>query len=127
MTTEEQRKPLVLIVDDDDAINGGLQMILESANYDTMIARNGEEAKEILQQQKPDAMTLDINMPELSGLELLDFFQGTDGLEGIKIILMSGQPEDELIEGVVAGADWVLQKPLDLSEVIKVLEDLLSK
>ena len=126
MSIESVNKPFVLIVEDDEDISKGIQLVLQAAGYEAIVAENGEVAKMHILDRKPDVMTLDINMPELSGLDLLDQLYGSDLVEGVKIILISGQPEDELVQGVVSGVDWVLQKPIDFISVAKIVDQLLS-
>ena len=57
----------ILIVDDEPDILSYLEMILKDNGYQTLTARNGNEALEILRKEKPDLVTLDISMPEASG------------------------------------------------------------
>lgn len=116
--------PYVLIVEDDADISKGIEAVLTTAGYETSVAGSGIEARTAILDRKPDAMTLDINMPGLSGLELLDQLYESELIEGVKIILISGQPEDELIQGVVSGVDWVMQKPIDFIGVAEVMEKL---
>ncbi|MDH5516407.1 MAG: response regulator [Gammaproteobacteria bacterium] len=116
----------VLIVDDDQIIYSVIEATLKQAGYSTLIASNGMEAKQILEQTKPDLMTLDINMPELSGLQLLEMMRPTEYLDGVKIILVSGQPVDELIDVIVSGADWVFEKPLKPEQLVKKVAELIG-
>ena len=126
MPNGENKKPLVLIVDDDEDICSGIRVVLENSGYETFVVANAEEAKIFLMDRKPDVMTLDINMPEVTGIELLDSLQGSDLLEGVKVIVVSGQPTDDLIDGMLAGADWVLEKPLDFIELLQTVDRLMA-
>ena len=126
MSSDNKDKSFVLIVEDDEDISKGIQVVLEAAGYETAVAENGEAAKIQLLERKPDVMTLDINMPGLSGLELLDQLYGSDLVSDVKIILISGQPEEALVQGVVSGVDWVMQKPIDFIAVAEIVEKLLS-
>jgi CheY-like chemotaxis protein len=57
----------ILIVDDEPDVVSYLEMILQDNGYETLAARNGNEAMELLREHKPDLVTLDISMPEASG------------------------------------------------------------
>lgn len=57
----------ILIVDDEPDVLSYLEMILQDNGYQTLTAKNGNEAMEILRKEKPDLVTLDISMPEASG------------------------------------------------------------
>lgn len=123
-TTE---KPLILIVDDDELLAKSIQAVLEESGYRTHMVFNGEDAEEFLLETKPALITLDIEMPGISGIDLLVHFKDTQILEGVKIILLSGMPIDQLMMGVVGGADWVLEKPVDFNDVAAKVNDLLGK
>ena len=69
----------VLVVDDEETIRSLIKQIMQDAGYDVTTAANGEEALNILSQQKersPDLVILDIMMPGLNGLEVLDIIRG---------------------------------------------------
>ncbi len=57
----------ILIVDDEPDVLSYLEMLLQDCGYETLTARNGNEALEILREERPDLVTLDISMPEASG------------------------------------------------------------
>lgn len=119
-------KPLVLVVDDDELLAKTIQAVLEDNGYNTHVVFSGEEAEQFLLEKKPALITLDIQMPGISGIDILERFNGTQILAGVKIILLSGMPADQLMIGVVGGADWVLEKPVDLEALVSKANELLQ-
>ncbi|MDH5394339.1 MAG: response regulator [Gammaproteobacteria bacterium] len=117
----------VLIVEDDKLISSVIEAVLEQAGYSTLMAFDGLQAKAMLEQKKPDLITLDINMPEMSGLEFLELMKPTDYLEGVKIILVSGLPVGDLIDALVTGADWVYEKPVAPDRLLDKVVELIGE
>lgn len=125
MPFDVTQRPLILIVDDDPDITRGIQAVLDDESYETVVADNGVSAKLFLSERKPDLMTLDLNMPGITGLELLDSLHGTEYLEGVKVIVISSGSEEEFVQSIVAGASYVLEKPLNFLDVASKIDDLL--
>src|SRR4051794_18193633 len=71
LSPEFPMKQTILVVDDEDSIRASLTGILEDEGYETVVARNGEEALAIVQKEMPDLVLLDIWMPKLDGMETL--------------------------------------------------------
>lgn len=117
---------LVLIVEDDPLISSILDTILKQADYRTQLAINGKEAIDLIKQHKPDLITLDINMPEMTGTELLEKMKKTTYMDNVKVILVSGMPADELIDALISGADWVFEKPVDPHLFLNKVNELIG-
>jgi CheY-like chemotaxis protein/signal transduction histidine kinase len=102
----------VLIVDDDE---NNLQLIakaIHSAGYRVVLARDGKSALEICESLIPDAILLDIMMPEMSGLEVCMRIRDLPRLSSIPIIFLSAAGEDEMIEqGLISGGSDFISKP----------------
>ena len=64
-------KPRILVVDDDAAIRDSLKMTLEYDGYDVMQAATGEEGVKLIEREAPDLVFLDVKMPGMDGLEVL--------------------------------------------------------
>jgi DNA-binding response OmpR family regulator len=126
MQQDKDSKKFVLIVEDEEHIAKGIQLTLEDSGYETLIALDGASAEAMLRERKPDLITLDIKMPGISGIDLLERLQNTEYLDGVKIILVSGMPVDELMQGLVSGADWVVEKPLDFDALLMKVNELLG-
>ncbi len=112
-------KTTILVVDDEEHVRKLLQRILEDAGYDVLTAGSGEEALNILSQQKehsPDLLILDIMMPGLSGLEVLDIVRGRFD---IPVIMLTAKQEVTTVrDALVIGADDYVRKPFRTTELV---------
>lgn len=116
----------VLIVDDDSSFRGTLVVMLREAGIRCMTAASGEEALKVVEEQKVDAIIADLEMPGMSGLELLNRVRQ----QHPHIVFLMATGVDDLRIGVQAmkrGADDYLVKPLDLDVVVAGLERALER
>ncbi len=101
----------LLIVDDDPSIIAGLQALLED-EWDVRTATNGREARAAFADSSPDVALLDVNLPDVSGIELLHDLKMYS--EAVAVIMMSGRGTfDRVVESMRLGAETFLQKPFD--------------
>ena len=110
---------IILVVDDNTDIVAIVQTILEANGYEVMAAYNGAEALAQLATHKPDLMVLDIMMPEMSGLEVLERIRETPSLARIPVILLTAKDEDEdLLSGYQSGANYYIPKPFTSEQLL---------
>ena len=112
-------KTTILVVDDEEHVRKLLQRILEDAGYDVLMAGSGEEALSILSQQKersPDLVILDIMMPGLNGLEVLDIIRGRFDIP--VIMLTAKQAVTTVRDALAIGADDYVRKPFRTTELV---------
>lgn len=112
------RKKLILVIDDDANLAKIMRRTLEKAGYETVYANNGFEAGVCLGHYDPDLITLDIQMPEMDGGEVLACIRRTDYLSHLKVLVVSGLDEDILNLFMARGADDFLNKPFANSELL---------
>ena len=111
----------VLIVDDDPAIASAFRRVLEAAGYCVQIANRGEAGIEAIMQQAFDVVISDIQMPGMTGVELLRAIRGFD--LDVPVILMTGAPTVETaIEAVNLGALQYLSKPTPNQVLVQAVE-----
>lgn len=117
----------ILLVEDEQIIIDLLQRKLMEEGYDVSVAKNGEEGVEMMQGDKPDLVLLDIVMPKMGGLEVMEEMQKNPDLKRIPVIVVSnsGQPV-ELDRAKRLGAkDWLIKTEFDPQEVIdKVINQI---
>jgi putative two-component system response regulator len=107
----------VLIVDDYAPNLYGLGRLLE-AHYTVLSASNGREALEIVRDERPDLVLLDVVMPGLSGLDVCAELKQNADTRFLPVVLISGAQEREArLAGLDAGADDFLNKPIDPEEL----------
>lgn len=107
---------LILVVDDNKEIRDIVRLYLINSGFQVIEASNGREAMEILCKNPVDLLILDIMMPEMDGIEVLDAV-GQD--RDFPIIFLSAKSSvKEKIEGLYLGADDYLAKPFDPAELV---------
>jgi CheY-like chemotaxis protein len=113
--------PLVLIVDDEDALSDVLAELLALHRFRTMRARDGAEALRLLRSVRPDVVLLDLMMPVMNGLETLEAMRSDPSTAHLPVIVSSAS-----IRGneKIAGADLVLRKPFDFDEMLSAVRRL---
>jgi len=93
----------ILVVDDDAGVRETLALLLTAAGYKTSAAKNGFDALQKLRESTPTLMLCDLDMPDMSGYELLSIVRRR--FPGIPVIAMSGMyPDDTVPQGVIADA-----------------------
>lgn len=103
----------VLVVDDDLTVQETLQRFLEQKGYEVHTAADGEAALEAVQRLGPDIMLLDIRMPGMDGLEVLQRIR--DEEIDVGVIMISGQADEETARRTLEqGAADYITKPFDL-------------
>ncbi len=121
----ENKKIKVLIVDDHSLMRQGLEQILELEDGLSVIgqASNGEQAIEKTIKESPDVILLDINMPKLTGIEVLRRIKDM-GIESKVIMLTIHNDREYLYETVNMGADGYVLKDADSDTLIKAIKDV---
>ena len=120
----------VLIVEDEAVVALLMEETLQAEGFETRIATNGFEAGQLLSTFEPDVMTLDLKMPGMPGIEVLETLQSGEGNKKLGILVVSGMPENELNEALAKGADQAISKPFrneDLLDCIKKLIEAPSR
>lgn len=123
--TQEKK---ILIVDDDPAIVMSLEFLLRKAGYNVFIALSGLEAIEIVKEQVPELVLLDIMMPDVNGYEVCDFIKEEDQYKHAKVIFLSAKSRDEDIKlAYKKGADLFIIKPFSTRRLMEKITSLLNK
>jgi DNA-binding response OmpR family regulator len=124
----DNRKAVVLVVDDEAVIADALAMILEQSGLRALVAYDGKSALEIAITVPPDLLLTDVAMPGMNGIDLALAIRHT--LPKCKILLFSGQASTKDLLGTArdAGQDFtILAKPLHPTELLARVSDTLSK
>lgn len=119
------RKPLILAVDDIPVNQLLIKSQLRFSRYDVITASGGREALELIVEHHPDAVLLDIMMPEMDGLEVLEAIRSNPETENLPVIMLTSLSEMEYHNSADAkGANGYLTKPLVSSQLIETLDSL---
>jgi two-component system sensor histidine kinase/response regulator len=116
------------MVDDDDVILSTFSMALRNAGYRVFEAKTGLTALEVAQEQLPDLIISDINMPGGDGEALLHHIRQHPDLSHKQVVLMTGQGDQRTSRrGMEAGADDFLVKPIGLAALLSCVEARLKR
>lgn len=126
----------ILVVDDNPDILNVIALVLETHNFDTVVAQNGKVALEILRHTEVDMVITDIIMPEIEGIGLIREIRKKD--IPIKILAISGGDQGYMDKDKgnkfayldmanALGADQTLRKPFENAELINVVKQLLNE
>ena len=126
LISPEQKLPLVLLAEDNEANIMTISSYLKAKGYEIIIARNGVEAIEKSKRERPDLVLMDIQMPEIDGLQAIKEIRQQQELENIPIIaltalVMQGDREKCL----ESGASEYMTKPVKLSQLTMKIHQLL--
>ncbi|MEW6200872.1 MAG: response regulator [bacterium] len=126
----------VLIVEDVEEFSTFLKTVLEDNGYTVMTASNGNEGEDMLAREKPDLVTLDLMMPEKSGIKLYRELRTKPEWKDIPVIIITGVTQDThnmidfrtFFKGrSIAEPDGYLEKPIGADEIIKTVQKVLTE
>lgn len=107
----------VLIIEDERAVARGLEYALMSEGFGVLWARDGREALALTTQEKPDAILLDIRLPDISGFDVCRQLRASGHRQPILMLTARDEEVDKVL-GLELGADDYIVKPYSLREVI---------
>ncbi len=117
----------ILIVEDNPQNMKVELMTLRPYGYTLLQATNGEEALQIAMRDKPDLIIMDIQLPKMSGLEVIERLRKMPGFNHLPIIAVTAYAMKGDKEKVIeAGCDAYLSKPINTRELPKVVAEMLS-
>ncbi|MGD8812929.1 MAG: response regulator [Anaerolineales bacterium] len=114
---------LAWIIDDDDEMLHAIQLMLQILDFEVAIFREARSAVNQLHQGKhPDVIVLDIRMPEVSGIDMLEYLRLHDETRSIPVVMLSTESADvQVDEAMQKGADGYVFKPVSIEELERVL------
>lgn len=115
----------ILIVDDEPNILLSLEFLFKKEGYQVLIARDGEEAMQLIENQIPELIILDIMMPKVDGYEVCAYVKKNYPKTQV-IFLSAKSKEKDLKKGLALGADRYLTKPFSTKEIVAEVKNLLN-
>jgi two-component system cell cycle response regulator DivK len=126
-TVENTPMSTVLIVDDAEANRRLTGMVLRNAGYTIHVARDGIEALEIITQERPDLVLLDLQMPRMNGWELSQYLKTDAELRSIPLIALTGHGNLS-DQAEFRSANWAgsISKPFDIFDLVETVGQLIG-
>ena len=128
-----EKEPYVLIVDDDPDILEGIITVLETQSYRLATARDGKKCMEMIEEEVPDLLILDLLMPRMDGWGVIRELRSEPRYTNIPIMVLTTVIEDasrrryELETGMAMDIQDYVQKPVQPAELIRLVEKLLHQ
>jgi DNA-binding response OmpR family regulator len=120
-------EPLILVADDDEDILLLVTTRLRRDGFNVVSASRGDEALAVAREHKPVLAVLDIGMPGLDGLEVLEHIRADDALRGMLVLLLTAKAqESDVRRGYDSGADAYIKKPFSPAELSTRVRALLD-
>jgi CheY-like chemotaxis protein len=119
----------IWIIDDDEEMGRAIGLMLQLLECETTMFFSARTAVQVLLSgTSPDLMIVDVNMPEVSGLDLIEFLRRRPEWKDTPIIMLSSEAADTMVDKALRlGADDYILKPVTLDELEKAMDNAFSK
>ncbi|MBS3764576.1 MAG: response regulator [Planctomycetes bacterium] len=115
----------ILVVDDDPDIRGFLTELLEDAGYRVVCARTAREAVEVLERETPDAIILDLKLPDMPGPKVMEEADRLD--KNLPVVIHTGYPDSELMAKALEHSPvTVVSKPASKKQLLRAVKTALG-
>lgn len=119
MTTTPSPRARIVVADDDATLLKTLVYILRNEDHDVIPVEGGEQLLEVIGRETPDLVMLDIMMPKIDGLQLLERIRANPAWEGLPVLMISSMPPEEATSRSLGlGADDFVSKPFRVKELV---------
>jgi two-component system alkaline phosphatase synthesis response regulator PhoP len=109
----------ILVVDDNDDNVRIVGEMLRTRGFGVRVAHDGASALRSIEEQRPDVVLLDVMMPEMDGIEVLDRIRANPQLANVPVILVTAKSQDEdVLAGYKIGADYYITKPFTARQLL---------
>lgn len=116
----------ILLVDDEPNILLSLDFLMRKAGYQVLLARNGTEALQSIEEHLPKLVILDIMMPDVDGYQICKTIKSTKKFQSIKVLFLSAKSKDsDIAKGINIGADAYITKPFANKNLLDKVKELL--
>jgi DNA-binding response OmpR family regulator len=128
MSKKETHK--ILVVEDEQDLREAIETALNDEGFDVISAEKGKEALEIALKEKPDLVLLDLQIPEMNGVEVLEKIrEDKDWGKYTKIIVLTALDDMEKVAEVLekGGNDYILKRDISLEKIMEKVKERLGK
>jgi chemosensory pili system protein ChpA (sensor histidine kinase/response regulator) len=122
-----QATPHIMIVDDSLSVRKSLSLLVEDAGFETLLAKDGLEAIEVMSQTRPNVMLVDMEMPRMNGLELTAHVRANEATQNMPIFMITSRTTEKHREQAEAvGVNAYLTKPYQENELLSLIDKALA-
>jgi two-component system, cell cycle response regulator DivK len=115
--------PQVLVVEDNERNMKLFRDVLQASGYRTLEATTGERAVELVFEHRPDLVLMDIQLPDIDGVEALDRLRADDRFASVPVLALTAQAmEGDRERFLAAGFDGYLSKPVNIAEFVTTVQ-----
>lgn len=121
-------KKTILIAEDEKSLSKALTDKFSSENFDVVSVSNGKECLEVLENQKPDFLILDLVMPEMDGLELLDKISSNEDMKNLPVLVLTNLSDMDKISQVIEKGvhDYLVKSDNSLDSIVEKVKERLK-
>jgi len=108
----------ILVCEDEEILLTSLEFRLRKNGFEVITAKDGKEALQMVEDEKPDLLVADVMMPHLTGLQLVDYMRNDLDLDTPVIIISALEEEETVLEAFRCGANDFISKPFKPTELV---------
>lgn len=118
----------LLIADDEPNILISLEYLMKREGFEVLVARDGEEALELLRRERPRLVLLDVMMPKKTGFEVCQELRADEALRDTLVLMLTAKGRDtDVAKGLGVGADAYMTKPFSTKELVQKVRGMLEE
>ena len=118
----------ILIADDEPNILLSLDYLMKREGFDVLLARDGDEALDMLRRERPTLVLLDVMMPGKTGIEVCQALRADETLRDTLVLMLTAKGrETDVAKGLGVGADAYMTKPFSTRELVQAVRALLLR
>ena len=117
----------ILIADDEPNILISLEYLMKREGYEVHVARDGQEALDVMRRERPRLVLLDVMMPRKTGFEVCQELRSDDTIKDTLVLMLTAKGRDtDIAKGLGVGADAYMTKPFSTKELGQKVRDMLA-
>ena len=124
----EERRPKVLIIDDDPTVTGAISIGLSRLGYRTVTASDGLTGMQLVETEQPSLVLMDVGLPDADGLELCRRMADDPAWADTPVIIVSGADREDIVrESRAAGGHYFVRKPYDPNALLVLIDRAIAE
>ena len=118
----------ILIADDEPNILISLEFLMKREGYEVLLARDGQEAMDVIARERPALVLLDVMMPIKSGFDVCRELRASEALRDTLVLMLTAKGRDtDVAKGMALGANAYMTKPFSTKELVSKVREMLGE